>query len=401
MQPVSARWLPAILAGRLQIVTVAQVWTPPTAAAPVGTQVGQFNVVSGQLTASSKSAIRRSLSSCLLVPAPADPLGGVTVPNVNTDDLFPDGNELVLMRGVQYIDGTTETPQIGRILMEDVEIYNEGKGVYIEVNGRDRGGTIDRAGFPVPYATDGVSTLDVQLTALLMFAVPYLPLNITPSTFVPAQMTFKIGDSPWTSALSLAASGGYELFPDVFGTIVGRPVVDPHTLPTTMTYDGTPGNTAGIITEIQRSLVTTSVPNVIIVISQGSNIPTPLISYWWDSDIASPTFYCATVPVPGGNMSSLPVQQGTYPYTTSTLTNSAATTQAQNDSIAQSKGYAARGTFETAAVYIRDNAAQDLEDVIAVIEPGSLVTPKLYAVNTLTMDLGTSSPLEIQAQLVA
>jgi hypothetical protein len=134
--------------------------------------------------------------------------------------------------------------------------------------------------------------------------------------------------------------------------------------------------------------------------AQGSNIPTPFISYWWDSNPASKTFYNSTVPTPGSNMSTLPSREGTYPYTSSSQTNAAATTQEQNDTIALAQGTAVLGTFETVTFYIRDNAAHDVEDVVTLIEPESLITTKDYMINTLTLQLDHSTAMEVQAQLV-
>jgi hypothetical protein len=402
---MSANWLPAMLADVLTIVTQGQVWTPPSSVNPNGVLLATFQVTKGQVIIDATNAIRRAAQAIQLIPYPMDPLEGVpnavTTPDVNTDLLFPDGNEIVLLKGCVYSDGSTEYAQLGRLLMEDVEIYkNAQNGLYITLSGRDRGGTIDRAKFTVPYATDGISTLDVQLAALINYAVPNLPLSITPSLFVPAQMTFNINDSPWTAALALAASGGYELFPDAYGVITARPVINPQTTPVSVTYDGSAGNTDGIVTSIQRSLITTAIPNVIVSIAQGSNIPTPFISYWWDSNPTSPTFYNATVPVPGVNMTYLPTRQGSYPMTSTSQTNAAATTQEQNDTIAQSIGVAGLGTFETIDFKIRDNPAHDAEDVVGLFEPDTTVTSKLYLINTITVQMDEASEMEIKAQLV-
>jgi hypothetical protein len=393
-----------MLADVLLVATQGQIWTPPSATSPNGVQLATFEVTSGQVVIDATNAIRRTAQTITLIPFPMDPGEGVPnpimTPDVSTDLLFPDGNELVMLKGCTYPDGTSEYATLGRLLMEDVEIYKTAsEGLYITLNGRDRGGTIDRAKFTVPYATDGVSTLDVQLAALINYAVPYLPLNITPSTFVPAQMTFNILDSPWTAALALAASGGYECFPDYNGVIVARPVVNPQTTAVSVNYDASPDNTDGIVTSIQRSLVTTAVPNVIISTAQGSNIPTPFISYWWDSNSNSPTFYNATTPVPGSNMTTLPARTGTYPMTTSGQTNAAATTQEQNDTIALSIGIGTQGTFETIDFKIRDNAAQDVEDVIGLYEPDTTVTPKLYMLNTITVQMDQSTEMECKGQL--
>lgn len=405
MQSMSTRWLPAMQADELTIVSYGEVWSPPAGGNPAGSFLGRFQVTTGSLTIDATNAIRRTAQNVTLVPYPTDSLEGyppgLTVPNVNTDLLFPRGNEMILYKGCRYSDGTSEVATLGRLLMEDVEIYRSGStGLYITLNGRDRGGTIGRAKFTVPYATDGVSTLDVQLRTLINAVVPNLTYAITPSAFVPAAMNFNIGDDPWTSALTLAASGGYELFPDPQGIITARPVLDPRTLPIVAIYDTT-DTTHSIVTSIQRSLVTTAVPNVIIATSQGSGVATPLISYWWDSDSASPSFYNSTVPVPGSNMTSLPSNQGTYPTTVATITGAAATTQLQNDTIAAAAGLSTKGTFETIDLKIRDNPAHDVEDVITANDPAALITPKNYCLDTVTIPLDFAAELEMKGRLVS
>jgi hypothetical protein len=156
-------------AGALEIVTIGEIWSPPTPMEPLGALSATFNVVSGELVTDVANAIRRTAQDLVLIPFPEDPLG-LAVPNYSTDLLYPDsGAEIIIRKGCLYPDGTTEVAQLGRLLMEDVDIYNASSSdnVYIELNGRDRGGTIDRAGFTSPYATDGRSKLDVQLTDLI------------------------------------------------------------------------------------------------------------------------------------------------------------------------------------------------------------------------------------------
>ncbi len=424
MQPTSEYWLPAMLTDTLNIVSYAEVWTPPSSTDPNGVFVANFQVVDGNVTVDATNAIRRQAQQITMVPAPEDPEEGwpfpVTVPNTSVDALYPEGNEMILYKGywkpglspdtsqpqlnLPWLNGGStvfgEVVPLGRFLIEDVEIYNApGSGnVYIEVNGRDRGGRIDRAKFTVPYATDGVSTLDVQLAALLNFAAPNLTLNIEPSTVVPPQMTFNIGDSPWTSALALAAAGGYEVFADVHGTIVARPALNPDTTAPSISYET---GAESIVTSIQRSIATTAVPNVIEVISQGSNIAAPIASYWWDSDQNSPTFYNDTVPVPGVNMSTLPTREGTYPTTAFSVTGAAATTQGQNDLIALAQGYGAKGSLETIDVKIRDNPAHDVEDVIGLYDPATTLTAKLYVLDTLTVQMTGAQEMELKGRLVA
>jgi hypothetical protein len=406
MQTMSSAWMPAMLATTLEVYTYGEIWTPPSSGAPNGQLVGAMQVTTGNVVIDATNAIRRTCAQVTLIPYGIDPGQGssMTVPEVDTDALFPDGNELILYKGVRYTNGSTEVATLGRFLMEDVEVYKTSStGVYIELNGRDRGGTISRDKFTSPYATDGVSTLPVQLQTLINSQVPFLTYNITPTTFVPAAMNWNINDDPWSAALAVAAAGGYELFPDPSGIIVARPTLNTLTTSPSASYAGAGiGGADSILTSVQRSLVTSTVPNIIVVQSQGSGVTTPLTSYWWDSNPDSPTFYSATVPVPGSNMTALPSKDpgSTYPTTSNTITTQAATTQLQSDSIAQSAGYGVLGTIESIDFKIRDNPAHDVDDVVQLQDDDVIISPTLYCLDTITIQLDASQELEAKGRLV-
>ena len=395
-----------MLANSLTVSAHAEIWTPPATGNATGTFVGALQVVNGSVTIDGTNAIRRSCSAVTLIPYPDDTGQDniITVPSFDSGALFPAGNEVKLFKGIRYADGTTEEVPLGRFLIEDLEVYREDTpGTYVQINGRDRGGTISRAKFTAPFSTalftiSGL-TLDKQLQALINFQVPNLTYNITPTTHVPAAMAFAIGDDPWASALALAAAGGYELFPDATGVIVARPTVNPINTSPSATYASGPD---GIVTKIQRSLINTTVPNVIVVESQGSGVTTPLVSYWWDSAVGSTTYYNATVPTPGSNMHSLPTRDpaATYPVTVATISTQAARTQTQCDDIALSAGYATIGTIDTFDVKIRDNPAHDVDDVLVLQDPEVWPNPTLYVVDKVIVQIDIAQELEIQGRLV-
>lgn len=414
MQPVSSRWMAGYQASTLTINARAELWTPPTASNPPGSLIATGNVLKGSVTIDATNAIRRSAQNIEMLVAPnpsglgelgTDPFQNpnLSVPGFSSGALFPNGTEMVLYKGINYpaaMGGGTEEVCLGRFLMEDVEVHHEDQaGIYVDVSGRDRGGTISRDKFVAPYSTDGKSTLPFVLFALLSTRFPGATYNITPSNLVPAKATFTIGSDPWAAALQVAASIGYELFPDAQGVFVARPALNPIQTPVSATYSTGPG---GIMTKNIRSLVNTNAPNVIVVESQGSGVTTPLVSYWWDSNVGSATYYNSTPPVPGSNMHSLPTRDpsATYPPTVSNTSTQLATTQLACDNIALGKGYGVIGLIDSCDVKIRDNPAHEPDDVVIFQDDDLWPTGTSYVLDTVIIQLDHSQEMEMKGRLV-
>ena len=358
MQTMSSRWAPALADPVLRPVTVAEAFTGPG-----GSSLGTWRVLDGSVGISSSNAVRRQLSSVTLVPLPGDP-DGPPVPTEPGDLLFPDGFEWVISRGILYPDGSVELAALGTFLAETVTVDDSSSSagaLTIATTGSDRGATVARSGFLAPGSTDSSLPLGLTIYLIVVAQVPsFAPYFSFPppadDTFYPATATWAAGDDPWAFCQTLAASGGYELFFDRFGICTLRPVPDPTTAPVAEVY--VEGDTA-TFTGVSRAFTNVGVPNVIICVSQGSNVSPPIQSIWWDANPASPTFYGVSGPPAPPT--------GTYPTTTSKITTALATSDPQAAAIAQSAGLAALGSIETLPLKIRSNPALDVEDVIEVV----------------------------------
>ena len=214
---------------------------------------------------------------------------------------------------------------------------------------------------------------------------------------MPASVSFTIGADPWAAAMQIAAQAGFELFFDAAGVCTMRPVIDPATTAPVASY--TDDEDSAIVTSVQRSLVNTGVPNLIILISQGSNVTTPIQSVWWDSNPDSPTFYNSTVPAIGSSH-TVPTPQGTYPTTTVTSTSGTATSQATNDAAARAIFLGAYGAFETLDLKLRDNPAHDAEDVVTVTSEEAGIDGSSYVFDTITVQCDYSTELEAKGRIV-
>lgn len=450
MLNVSPLWLPATQADELQIISYAQVFSGIG-----GTLLGTFPLVpgSGTVAASSTNAVRRQLSTAMLVAylpkgTYTDPgvgsgtysgaIGpdGAPVPLTYLDTMFPDGNEIVIWKGFLYtpqvaltygipaydnpliydnplaydpaavvgyprttnvgvplpFGGYGEAVPLGRFLMEQVDIqdgYSGPGSIDIQVSGSDRGATIARASLTVPYVTNGTASLDVQIMSLLN-SLPInggskLLTNFNPgngygdfTTFpVPAAQSLSIGDDPWATMQTMCSGCGYELFFDVYGVLNLRPIPNPVLSAPVAYFNEGLGCT---VSKLKRSLINTDVPNVIIMVSQGSTINPPLQAIWFDNDPNSPTYYGPSYPGSG--------PQGTYPTTTTNLTNNVATTQAALNAAVSSAGIAVKGLFSSVLMDIIANPALEVEDVVELTRTrAGIPSGTLYVIGSMSVPI--------------
>lgn len=241
--------------------------------------------------------------------------------------------------------------------------------------------TFTRSSTPATFtagATVSV-TADVTIGGLLQDRLPGVTMNLTRATSVLAPVAFNIGDDPATLILEQAlaastsvngASVGMEAYFDQLGTFTLAPIVDPLTLAPAYNFAEGASST---MTSITRSLSNKGIPNWIIVVSQGSNVGTPLRSDWQDLDPSSPTFL-----------------YGTYPTTVSHVTTSTATTQAQVDAMALALGQARLGTFEALALAYLGDPALDAGSVVTVSRVAAGLNSTPYVIQKGTLDLTPS-----------
>jgi hypothetical protein len=316
------------------------------------------------------------------------------VPGVNSGDLFPDGGELFLQKGLVYPDGTTQLQPLGRFLIETPKVtraVNGAGSLVIDLSGTDRSGTVARSLFTQPYATDGESTVDVAIMAILNMQVPQLTaFAFAASSLVPPVATYAVGDEPWTACQALAALDSKELFFDqsVNAVCILRDLPDATVAPIAATYNA---DLSSIITMNTRGLTNVGVPNVIVAQSQGSGVSSPLQAMWFDNNPLSPTYYgVAGPPVP-------PI--GTYPTTVAVITVSGITDFPALQAMANTAGAAQQGRFETCDTYIRDDPARDASDVVTINDP-VLNMEANFVLDSLVVQMGYSTAMEIVGRRV-
>jgi len=380
-------WADAILADGLQIVTVGEVY-----AGINGPLLATINTITnGTVKIDQTNANRRTCSDILMA---IDASTTYLVPGVNSGDLFPDGGELFLQKGIVYPDGTTEMKPLGRFLIETPKVtraVNGAGSLVIDLSGTDRSGTVARSLFTQPYATDGVSTVDVAIMAILNMQVPQLTaFAFAASPLVPPVASYAVGDNAWTACQALAALDSKELFfdPSVNAVCILRDIPDATVAPIAAVYNA---DLSSIITQNTRGLSNIDVPNVILAQSQGSGVAIPLQAMWFDNNPLSPTYYGpAGPPVPPA---------GSYPTTVSVITVSGITDLPTLQAMANTAGAAQQGRFETCDTYIRDDPARDASDVVTIGDP-VLNMEANFVLDSLVVQMGYSTAMEIVGRRV-
>jgi len=339
---------------------------------------------SGEVVCDQTALIRRTFTNVQCVSTDSK-----LIPSDPTTPLWPDGAEAQLWHGVMYPDGSTEVKSLGVFLLTDVvaDLGADPGAVVITMSGTDHGGRIQRALFTQPYATDGVSDVGTAIQDVITTVLPNVTFqyNFSPSSFVPAVANANVGDDPWQFCCTLASGAGMELFADPFGVITLQPVVDPSTLPVVRQFVQGPNC---VVNELKHTLSNDSVPNWVIVISQGSGVATPLRADWQDTDPSSYTYIGELSNGPG----SYPVAgTGNYPLTIQYVTTSLCTTQDQAQAMANAIGLAGKGLFDGIIMYIPTDASLDANDVIAVtFARAGVVGPRTYVIDTWNYSMGNS-----------
>ena len=420
-------WLTDYEAEVIEIQSYAEIWSgwgvPGHSFGSSVLIVGNIGVVSGSVTIDRTSSIRRTCSNLTLVLDSA--AAGVLLPIINTTptpNLSPPPNsqglmnpvagyEIKLFKGLKGVG----VAQLGVFFLEEVKVVNDAGGVTLVGTLKDRGEAVTRQGFSAPYSTDGTSTTDGVILAMLkhIYNVTSLPFatHFTASTYIPSVTTYSIGDDPWQACQDLAAIAGMQLYFRYDGDLVLEPIPDPSTITPCVAYvEGT--TTAP--TTLDRTISNAQVPNCICITSQGSKVTEQVQAWWWDSNVLSPTYYAAAPTggfVPTNPQTTLPIQStlATYPrliqkFTTTIIgPNTTANPNAQKEqsqAVAIAIGLTSIGSLEKDSFTIRDQPAHDVDDVVTIERVVAGITTTNFVLDTIVVDLGPEKELQFTGRPV-
>jgi len=208
--------------------------------------------------------------------------------------LWPLGNEIRILSGIQYSDGEEELVPMGVFRISAPQIRTDSSGERtVVIQGYDRSRAVSRNRFIEPYIIP-VEALDVplEIKRLVQNRLPILEDSdfvLTASSFNPPSRTFLRDNDPWKDAAVQMAQGiGAEVLFDGIGRLVVRPAPDPVADPVVFDYIG---DSEATILDLTRSLDDEQGYNGVVASSQSTSNSDTYEGQYWDTDPASPTYF--------------------------------------------------------------------------------------------------------------
>lgn len=368
--PLSAQWYESIAQPNTVMVVEAQVYNS------AGSILGTLPITSGTVTISRSGTTRRSATLKVI-----DPTGSMIPLDANSM-LNPFGNYIKLACGYRYASGQQQLVSVGTFAIRDVDISDTGTDFTINVTAPDYSYLIGLRGFKAPYlmASGTYITSAIETVLNTTVGVGQVPLrySIVPSTFTLPQSAFRPGSSPWQAATILAQTAGYELFLDVSGTVIARPIPNPLNQAVAVAYieggstvTNSPAPSGGSPITLERIITSNGVYNDFFIASYVGSSTTiaPIIGEAADNNPASLTY----IDGPFGDVVN---------YTSSTLVGD----QAQANAAAQNALNVSLGNVETMSVTVRPNPALDIDDVV-FIQRARMRMQANYILDEIDLDL--------------
>lgn len=233
------------------------------------------------------------------------------------------GNELWIYRGVRYSDGTTEFAQLGVFRMSKPSITDDGQNITITINGNDRASVVARQSWQIPFTVSKSPTNPLglpggNLANVVQQVLHYLLQggnggpNIYPNlqyhlsndfaflnTIPPVPFTYPVTtfgadptsvSDPMSDLITFCAAAGAELFFDVQGNVVLRPIAVAANAIVIDSVHFAEGDNC-TMDSLDRTLDETTAYNGVILYCQGTGNAGPFIVKVWDTNADSPTYY--------------------------------------------------------------------------------------------------------------
>ncbi len=287
MWPVSAQWDPGWRAGGVVSVT-AEVWVNG-ARQTLSDGATSLTVTGGSLTVDESSKVRRTLS--------------LTIANTDLDPvrdsslLAPFGTDLRMYMSLGYTDGSTERVPLGVFRLTAPARPSVFQPLTLAAS--DYAYVMQRARFVTPWATAAGTLVTAEIAAMATNAVPGLSVvDMTGSRATTGAATWE--RERWDAMTSLAQSIGAEVFFDVQGQLVIRPVP---TSATTSAWTCDAGTSTAVMTDVSVGMSSETTYNAVVATStpQGGT-PTTAIAYQTSGPLAwgvvkYPRFWATPLPM--------------------------------------------------------------------------------------------------------
>lgn len=342
MYPVSAQFLATLQARSRVVARRAEVWSGPTASRAPQFLASLGTVAGGSVTVDETAEVRRTGTLTLATKGyPADDV----IPAEVTDLLHPaSGNLIKLYRGFQYrstpalygpaggtygggtFGGTSSPAQelvpLGVFRISKPVVQDDNTSLTVTVTLNDLSSWVARQSWQQPYVIAQGANLAVAIQEAMEGRYPGLSYVMSPTDWVLPATTLGAQSGatsdPMSDLQTLATDGGMELFFDVLGQVVLRPVPDPSTQPVVYSFVEGPGCT---MSAAGRTLDETQQYNGVIVTANGPG-GAPVQAALWDTNPASPTYYL-------GTWGQVPFEYETTSFPTTGQTQSLSVAQCQ------------------------------------------------------------------------
>ncbi|MEU4154705.1 DUF5047 domain-containing protein [Streptomyces antimycoticus] len=346
MYPVSDRFL-ARLAESHRVATQVQLLLTDG-------RVIELDHTGGSVTVDRSQAIRRTCTVTVADPS--------LIPRTPSDQLATYGARLLVSRGVDYGDDSSELVPLGVFRLDSVDGDITDGPVTLQGKGLEAVVADDK--FTAPYKATG--TVVGAVTALIQRSIPTADV-VSRITDAPiGSRTFDVEADPWAGVQEIAAAAGAEVYANADGTFVIGALPDLSTTTPVWSVEATEG---GVYVSGRRAMSSDNVYNGVLARGENTADNAPPVSYLAvDSDPSSPTYW-------GGPFGRRPMF-----YSSSTLTTTNACAAAANLKLAAAKAPNATGDFSSLP-----NPALEPGDVIRVTHPDG--TRELHQVASFSVPL--------------
>jgi hypothetical protein len=337
------------------------------------------DVTGGSVQVDETREIRRTLS--LTMAATSD-----LIPSAPGDLLHPaTGNELWVSRGVKYADGSTEMAPLG-VFRTSKPATADGAALTFSMAGNDRAAVVASQGWQAPYQVQTGSNPGAAIQTALDFKLhhiygelDYSGIAVTSFSFPAATWGATSGQSndPMSDFQSFAAAAGCELFFDVNGNPIFRPIVNAALVKTPNDAVHFVEGPECVMTDAQRTLDETNAYNGVKLTCNGPGAAGPFIITVWDVDPHSPTYYLG------------PWGQKPYQMTTTLIPAGAddlATAQGKATYMASQQLQLILGAIDNLSVSCSPNPALQEGDVLRVVRGRQKIGAN-YTISGMTIPL--------------
>lgn len=353
MYPVSARFL-ARLAESHDPVTEVLLFTTDGRVVPVEHTGGSVTVDRGQ-------AIRRT---CSVTSADVS-----LIPLTPTDQLATYGARLLIRRGVNYGDGTSELVPLGLFRLD--EVGGDPSDGPVTLTGKDISAIVADDKFTTPYQATG--TVVGATTALIQRSIADAQvISLIVDTPIGPRAWDADGD-PWAACQEIAAVAGAEVHVNADGAFVISILPDLLAVDPVWAVEAAEG---GVYVKGTRSMSLDGVYNGVLAKGEAAGAGAPVQYLAVDSDPGSPTYW-------DGPFGHRPTT-----YSSSTLTTLTACAAAANVKLIAAKAPNAKGDLSALP-----NPALESGDVIRVTHPDGLRELHQIASFTVPLDIGGDFPI--------